>query len=129
MMQLGSVYNINDKMDLFNQNITNQERQLAEQEKAPHTTPDPQICSQAMYDSMTPTQRHILEKALETFASGSPIHVTIHSPTALRISDSTGDLIMFSDSPQALVFDNCHYPYTWEKHQAAHPASPLLPNL
>ena len=74
-----------------------------------------------MYDSMTPTQRHILEKALETFASGSPIHVTIHSPTALRISDSTGDLIMFSDSPQALVFDNCHYPYTWENTR------PLIP--
>lgn len=98
-----------------------------EQSKTAQITPNPQVCPQALYCSMNPTQRHILENVLETFAPGSPIHVALQSPTALRISDNTGDLIMFSDSPQALVFDNCHYPCTWEKHQAAHPASPTAP--
>lgn len=127
MMQFGSSHNINDKMDFFNRDITNQERLLTEESTAPQITPDPQICSQAMYDTMNPTQRHILKNALEAFAPGSPIHVTIHSPTALRISDSTGDVIMFSSSPLATVLDSCHYPNAWKEHQAIHPASPTAP--
>lgn len=120
-------YNINDKMDFLDWNITNQERLVVEGSNATQITPDPQICPQAMYDSMTLTQRHILKSVLEIFAPGSPLHVTLHSPTALSISDGSDDLIMFSDSPQAPVYDNCHFPYIWKEHQVAHPTSPASP--
>lgn len=115
-------YHVSDEQYVRLLNL-NQEKLVVEGSRATQITPDPQICSQAMYDSMNPTQRHILKSVLETFAPGSPIHVTLHSPTALRISDGTDDLIMFSDSPQAPVYDNCHFPYIWKEHQTS-PASP-----
>lgn len=74
-------------------------------------TPNEKICSQKMYDSMNLTQRHILKDGvLQAFFPGADLRVSIHSPTALRVSDPTDEIIMFSESPDAPVYDDYHFP-------------------
>ncbi len=127
MMRFESSYDVDERIARFERVAAHKEEQLNIQLETEQTTPAPQIFSQTMYDSMNPTQRYILKSVLETFAQEAPIRISIQSPTALRVSDSTGDVIMFSNSPGAPVYDDYNFPHTWEEHQAAHQAPSPAP--